>query len=243
MSTRTDAPRLMVDGHPFFPLGAQVGNSSGWPTKLAELWPKAEALHLNTLEVPVYWEQMEPREGVFDDTVVEDVIGQARAHHVRLVLLWFGTWKNGKMHYVPDWVKSDTHRFPRMMTRGGQPIDVLSANAPSNLDADQKGLRSPDAQGEGDGRRSAHGDPGAGGERVWSAGQRARFLPAGAKKFDGAVPETLVTPRGRRREAGGRSSVKMRTRRFRRGALPAISAQSRRRASRSWGCRCMRTTG
>lgn len=189
---------LMVDGHPFFPLGAQVGNSSGWPAKLAELWPKAEALHLNTLEVPVYWEQMEPREGVFDDTVVENVIGQARAHHVRLVLLWFGTWKNGKMHYVPDWVKSDTHRFPRMMTRGGQPIDVLSANAPANLEADRKAfvhLMHKVKEMDGDQHTvilvQVENESGA-------LGSVRDFSPQAQKQFDGAVPETLVRATGKK---------------------------------------------
>src|ERR1700753_158731 len=144
---------LMVDGKPYFELGAQVGNSSGWPAKLDALWPLATAMHVNTLEVPVYWEQLEPREGQFDDTVVDAVLQQARAHHVRLILLWFGTWKNGKMHYAPEWVKSNPTRFPRMMTQDGKPIDVLSPNAPANLAADAAAfthfmahLRKADAQ-------------------------------------------------------------------------------------------------
>jgi len=127
---------LMVDGKPYLMLGAQVSNSSGWPEKLQALWPMAAAMHVNTLEVPVYWEQMEPSEGKFDDTVVDDVVQQARAHHVRLILLWFATWKNGKMHYAPEWVKNDTKRFPRMITPAGLPIDVLSPNSPANYNAD-----------------------------------------------------------------------------------------------------------
>ena len=47
---------LMVDGQPYFLLGAQVDNSSGWADRLSEVWPAAERLRLNTLEVPVYWE-------------------------------------------------------------------------------------------------------------------------------------------------------------------------------------------
>jgi hypothetical protein len=128
---------LMVDGAPYFLLGAQVDNSSGWPDRLTAVWPIAERMKLNTLEVPVYWEQLEPTRGHFDFTVVDNLIGQARQHHTRLVLLWFGTWKNGKMHYVPSWVKSDTATYPRMFTRAGKPIDVLSPNAPANLDADR----------------------------------------------------------------------------------------------------------
>lgn len=129
---------LVVDGQPYFELGAQVGNSSAWPETLDTLWPKAAAMHLNTLEVPVYWQQMEPTEGTFDDSLIDAAVNGARAHHLRLVLLWFGTWKNGKMHYVPEWVASNTTRFPRTLTRDGEPIDVLSANAPANLAADSK---------------------------------------------------------------------------------------------------------
>jgi len=70
-----DLPRLehkggrytfVVNGKPFFLLGAQVGNSSGWPERLEQLWPLAAAMHVNTLEVPVYWEQLEPREDSFE---------------------------------------------------------------------------------------------------------------------------------------------------------------------------------
>jgi beta-galactosidase GanA len=127
---------LVVDGAPWFILGAQVDNSSGWPERLDAVWPAAEKLRLNTLEVPVYWEQMEPVRGTFDFTVVDAILQQARAHKVRLVLLWFGTWKNGKMHYVPDWVKSDTVTYPRMKSKAGVAIDVLSPNAPANRAAD-----------------------------------------------------------------------------------------------------------
>jgi beta-galactosidase GanA len=128
---------LMVDGAPYFLLGAQVDNSSGWPDRLKAVWPAADALRLNTLEVPVYWEQMEPTRGAFNFSVVDSILEQARTHNTRLVLLWFGTWKNGKMHYVPDWVKSDSVTYPRMLSKSGVPIDVLSPNSPANLDADR----------------------------------------------------------------------------------------------------------
>ena len=64
---------LMVDGAPFWMLGAQVDNSSGWPERLRAVWPAAEAMRLNTLEVPVYWEQMEPEKGRFDFSVVDAI--------------------------------------------------------------------------------------------------------------------------------------------------------------------------
>jgi beta-galactosidase GanA len=98
---------LFVDGAPFLMLGAQVHNSSAWPAMLPKVWQAMEQLHVNTVEVPVYWEQFEPRQGKFDYSAVDTLLTQAREHQLRLVLLWFGTWKNGSQHYMPEWMKLD----------------------------------------------------------------------------------------------------------------------------------------
>jgi hypothetical protein len=136
--TKTNARfTFLVDGQPYLVLGAQINNSSAWPSTLPQVWPLIEAMHANTVEAPVYWEQMEPQRSTFDFSIVDDLIHQARDHHVRLVLLWFGTWKNGQMHYAPEWIKTDTAHYPRMINPHGEPIDVLSANAPANLEADK----------------------------------------------------------------------------------------------------------
>jgi beta-galactosidase GanA len=108
---------LFVDDAPFLMLGAQVNNSSAWPAMLPKVWPAIEYLQANTVEMPVYWEQFEPRQGQFDSSVVDTLISQAREHHVRLVLLWFGTWKNGSSHYMPLWMKRQPERYPRMVGR------------------------------------------------------------------------------------------------------------------------------
>ena len=128
---------LLVDGHPFLILGGQIHNSSAWPSELPQVWESMAALHANTVEAPVYWEQFEPREGQFDTTNVDQLVQGARAHNLHLILLWFGTWKNGNMHYAPAWVKNDPQRFPRVIRPDGEPIDVLSANSRNNLDADK----------------------------------------------------------------------------------------------------------
>ncbi|GGA63997.1 beta-galactosidase [Edaphobacter acidisoli] len=128
---------LLVDGHPFLILGGQIHNSSAWPSELPQVWQSLEALHANTVEAPVYWEQLEPREGQFDYSNVDQLIDGARAHHLHLVILWFGTWKNGNMHYVPAWVKNNPQRFPHVVRPDGEPIDVLSANSRNNLEADK----------------------------------------------------------------------------------------------------------
>ncbi|MGB7724995.1 MAG: beta-galactosidase, partial [Dehalococcoidales bacterium] len=93
----TEVKRVFkVHGKPFFPLGAQSCNSSGYNDKHSETAFKAvKILHGNTLEIPVYWNQCEPEEGKYDFTSVDDLIASARKYELKLILLWFATWKNG----------------------------------------------------------------------------------------------------------------------------------------------------
>ncbi len=128
---------LLVDGRPFLILGGQIHNSSAWPSELPQVWDSMAALHANTMEAPVYWEQFEPSEGQFDYTNVDQLVEGARAHNLHVILLWFGTWKNGNMHYVPAWVKSDPARFPNVIRPDGEPIDVLSPLSHNTLEADK----------------------------------------------------------------------------------------------------------
>ncbi len=128
---------LLVDGAPFLMLGAQVNNSSAWPAALPKIWPTIDRLDANTLEVPIAWEQIEPREGQFDFSFLDQLLAEAKAHDVRLVLLWFGTWKNTAPGYAPSWVKLDNKRFPRMIDDKGQAAYALSPFAQTTLDADR----------------------------------------------------------------------------------------------------------
>jgi len=127
---------LMVDGAPFLVLGAQANNSSDWPATLQKVWPAIEYLHANTLEIPIYWEQFEPRQGQFDFAQIDSVLAQARAHRVHLVLLWFGTWKNGSQHYMPEWMKLDPERYAHVVNRNGERVDSPSPFAQPSLEAD-----------------------------------------------------------------------------------------------------------
>ena len=120
ISKQNGTYHLLVNGKPFLVLGAQVRNSSGWPSQLANIWPQMKALHVNTVEIPVYWEQVEPRRGEFEFSTVDEIVRQARSEGFRLVLLWFATWKNGQMDYAPEWVKRDTATYRRMRNRAGR---------------------------------------------------------------------------------------------------------------------------
>jgi hypothetical protein len=136
--TAAGKPVLRVDGQPFLLLGIQLNNSSGFPDEMRRLAPAIARSHANIVMAPVGWETVEPVEGRFDWAVVDGLIAEARRQQVRLVLLWFGTWKNANMSYTPAWVKRDTARFPRVVGANGKPIEVLSPIAAASRDADAR---------------------------------------------------------------------------------------------------------
>ena len=100
----TDIKRVfMVNGKPFYPLGAQADNASGYNNIESETAFKAvKLIHGNTLEIPVYWEQVEPEEGKFDFTSVDALLANARRNGIKLILLWFATWFCGTYELCPE---------------------------------------------------------------------------------------------------------------------------------------------
>lgn len=133
---RTD---LMVDGKPFLILGGELHNSSGSDLNYMEehVWPGLRRLGGNCYLTPVYWECMEPQKGVYDFTLVDGVIEQARRENVRLILLWFGLWKNGNSSYIPAWMKKDS-AFYYMRGIDGQQIESVSPFCKEAVELDAK---------------------------------------------------------------------------------------------------------
>ena len=133
------ATQLIVDGKPFLALAGELLNSSATSLEyMKTVWPKLAAAKLNTLLPGVSWNQIEPQQGKFDFTVLDGVIRDARSHNMRLVLLWFGSWKNSLSGYAPDWVKKDFERFPRAQVASGKSIELLSPFSDANRDADAR---------------------------------------------------------------------------------------------------------
>lgn len=129
--------QFMVDGQPYLMLGGQAHNSSASnPKDLNPVWNSMTAMHANTVEIPIYWELIEPQQGQFDFHTIDDILQGARAHNLRVVLLWFGTWKNGNMSYTPAWIKEDTAKYFRVRDETGQPIGVLSPFCTAAREAD-----------------------------------------------------------------------------------------------------------
>src|SRR4051812_23283572 len=71
---------LLVDGKPFLVLGGQAHNSSAWPGMMPRVWKAVAAMHANTLEVPIYWEQIEAKQGVFDFSLIDTLLRQSQQH-------------------------------------------------------------------------------------------------------------------------------------------------------------------
>ena len=129
--------RLLVDGEPFLILGAQAHNSSASdPAALARFFEGVATLRANTAEVPVSWELLEPERGRYDFRLVDELVGQARRAGVRLVVLWFASWKNGEMHYAPAWVKRDPSAYRRVVGPGGDEREILAPTCAAARDAD-----------------------------------------------------------------------------------------------------------
>ena len=118
---------LFVEGKPYIMFAAEVHNSAASsPEYMKIVWERVKELNCNTLLVPVYWNMIEKQENEFDLTMVKRLIIEARANRVKLVLLWFGSWKNSLSTYAPNWVKLDLDRFPRVESEAGMKTKILS---------------------------------------------------------------------------------------------------------------------
>jgi Beta-galactosidase len=131
--------QLIVNNKPFLMLAGELGNSTASHSEnLDQVFTDLHERKLNTVLVPIAWEQFEPQEGKFDYTLIDDIIASVRKNNLKLVILWFGSWKNTYSSYIPEWVKRDTQRFPRVLMRSGRPTERLSTFSENNWKADAK---------------------------------------------------------------------------------------------------------
>lgn len=131
--------QLIVNDEPFIMIAGEIHNSSASTIEYMEpLFPKLKSMNLNSAFVTVAWEQFEPKEGIYDYTLVDAIIENAKKNNLKVCLLWFASWKNGQSSYAPLWVKKDTKRFFRVKTKDGKEIETLSPFCDATKNADAK---------------------------------------------------------------------------------------------------------
>lgn len=140
------AVQLKVDGKPFLVLGGETYNSTASSAQsLAPVLDRLAAAHVNTVLAPVTWDQLEPVEDAFDFTATDALLREAAARDLRVIVLWFGAFKNARSTYAPTWVRADRTRYPRAVTIAPEqaagampatPAPVLSVFTPALAEAD-----------------------------------------------------------------------------------------------------------
>lgn len=131
--------RMIVNEKPMLMIGGELGNSSASTQEdVRRIFPHLKSLGLNTVLAPVTWELIEAKEGVFDFSTLDDIIQEARRNDLKVVVLWFGAWKNSMSCYAPEWFKRDTKRFPRVHDINGIPMEEASSLSTNVLEADKK---------------------------------------------------------------------------------------------------------
>ncbi len=139
LSIKGTATQLMVDDQPFLMIAGEVHNSSASTVEyMTPLFPTLKEMNLNSVFVTLAWEQFEPEEGVYDYTLVDAILKNARENNLKVALLWFASWKNGESSYTPLWVKKDTKRFFRVKTKEGLEIETMSPFCTATKEADAK---------------------------------------------------------------------------------------------------------
>ncbi len=127
LQKKGDATQLIVDGKPFVMLAGELHNSSATSLDYIEpVWEKLVGLNMNTVLVALTWETIEPEEGQFDFSLIDGIIAQAREHNMKLVFLWFATWKNAATTYPPAWVKTSLERFTRSQDSEGNNLEHIT---------------------------------------------------------------------------------------------------------------------
>jgi hypothetical protein len=133
------ATQLIVDGKPFLALGAEPPTSGPSNLEYLKYMLQVQAeTHQNTSAIAVGWSWIEPEKGRYDFRIPDAMIEDARRIGQRIVLVWFGSWKNGISSYAPTWVKTDQDRYPRVEVRDGQTAEALSTLSENNWQADAR---------------------------------------------------------------------------------------------------------
>jgi hypothetical protein len=139
LEKRHGAIQLIVAGKPFTMVCGELHNSTASaPDYFDEALKNAQQMQVNSVIASVSWEQLEPEEHHYNFSLTDHIIKAAHAAHLKLVLIWFASWKNGESSYMPLWAKKDTKRFFRIRDRSGKEMSAVSPFCQAAMQADAK---------------------------------------------------------------------------------------------------------
>lgn len=132
---------LIVDGSPLVLRSGELNNSTASSIRYMEqqrTFERLKALNLNSVIATASWELVESVEGEYNFAEVDYIIEQARKYDMKVILLWFGTFKNPFMTYAPSWVKQNPGKYPRAKDADGNDLEMPSVFSEAVLKADAR---------------------------------------------------------------------------------------------------------
>lgn len=208
-----------VNGKPFYPLGRHRIYMAGYHVRneieIEAHFKATKLCNANTVCLAIFWDQLEPEEGKYDFSSIDTLIAIARKYDIKLILLWFATWKNGVMDYAPNYIKTNPALYKRVIAPTGNSIWVLSSHCQATLEADKKAfaalckhLKTFDGKEQTVIGLQIENEPGI-------SGSDRDYGPEAQSMYDSQVPGKLTSAMKKNRkgdvydvwqEAGGKSS-------------------------------------
>jgi len=75
----SNTAHIVANGKPMLMIGGELGNSSASTLEdVKKIFPHLNRLGLNTVLAPISWELIEPQEGKFDMTSLDNILAEAR---------------------------------------------------------------------------------------------------------------------------------------------------------------------
>lgn len=138
-----NTPHFVVNDQPFLALAGEVHNSSCSSMTYFEekVLSRIQDIPLNTLLLPIYFEDVEKEEGVYCIEKVQQMIDRCRQYDYKIIFLWYGLWKNGLSTYIPQWMKLDRDTYPFCRQENQKPLYTISPLCQKAIEKDAKAIQ------------------------------------------------------------------------------------------------------